>query len=93
TGGYPLTTHTNLQNSLTVGFVGGTGGNYGNLSVSLNGATITGSKGTEPVPINYLNKVTGKPIPSMAQSSITANVNDTIGAALTAPSSTSPDNN
>ena len=52
TGGYTLTTHTNLQNSLTVGFVGGTGGNYGNLSVSLNGATITGSKGTEPVPIN-----------------------------------------
>ena len=93
TGGYTLTTHTNLQNSLTVGFVGGTGGNYGNLSVSLNGATITGSKGTEPVPINYLNKVTGQPIPSMAQSSITANVNDTIGAALTAPSSTSPDNN
>ncbi|MFK5235278.1 KxYKxGKxW signal peptide domain-containing protein, partial [Lactococcus lactis] len=42
TGGYTLTTHTNLQNSLTVGFVGGTGGNYGNLSVSLNGATITG---------------------------------------------------
>ena len=31
TGGYTLTTHTNLQNSLTVGFVGGTGGNYGCL--------------------------------------------------------------
>ncbi len=26
TGGYTLTTHTNLQNSLTVGFVGGQGG-------------------------------------------------------------------
>ena len=83
----------NLQNSLSIGFVGATGGNAGALSVSLNGATLTGQKGTQTVPVNYLNKVTGQPIPGMAASGITANVNDTIGAALTAPSSTYPDNN
>ncbi|MQQ80660.1 hypothetical protein GFV15_06810 [Lactococcus lactis] len=90
---YTISTHMNLQNSLSIGFVGATGGNAGALSVSLNGATLTGQKGTQTVPVNYLNKVTGQPIPGMAASGITANVNDTIGAALTAPSSTYPDNN
>ncbi|KZK06643.1 hypothetical protein AB996_1139 [Lactococcus cremoris] len=91
---YTITTHTNLQNSLTIGFVGGTGGNYGNLSVSLNGATITGYKGAEPVLVNYLNKNTGSAIPAMSSAStITANVNDTIGAALSAPTPTSSDAN
>ncbi|MBU5242498.1 beta strand repeat-containing protein [Lactococcus lactis] len=93
TAGYTITTHMNLQNSLSIGFVGATGGNAGALSVSLSSATLTGQKGTQIVPVNYLNKVTGQSIPGMAASGITANVNDTIGATLTAPSSTNPDNN
>lgn len=88
TAGYTLTTHINLQNSLTVGFVGGTGGNYGNLSVSLNGASITGQKGTEPVQVNYVNAKTGLPISGMTPSLINANVNDTIGVAKTGANTT-----
>lgn len=93
TAGYTISTKMSLQNSLSIGFVGGTGGNAGALSVSLNGATLTGNKGTQLVPVNYLNKVTGQAIPSMTQSNITANVNDTIGASLSAPSSGTPDSN
>lgn len=90
---YTITTKMSLQNSLSIGFLGATGGNAGALSVSLNGATLTGNKGTQLVPVNYLNKVTGQAIPSMTQSNITANVNDTIGASLSAPSSDTPDSN
>ncbi|PPA68264.1 KxYKxGKxW signal peptide domain-containing protein [Lactococcus lactis] len=79
---YTISTTTNLPNALTVGFVASTGGNTGNLSVSLNGATITGTKGTANVPVNYLNKLTNQPISNMTASTINANVGDTIGAIL-----------
>lgn len=90
---YTITTKMSLQNSLSIGFLGATGGNAGALSVSLNGATLTGNKGTQLVPVNYLNKVTGQAIPGMSASNITANVNDTIGASLSAPTSGAPDSN
>jgi len=90
---YSISTKMSLQNSLSIGFLGATGGNAGALSVSLKNATLTGNKGTQLVPVNYLNKITGQAIPGMNQSNITANVNDTIGASLTAPTSGTPDSN
>ena len=91
-GGAPtswtIKSHLNLQNSLSVGFVGATGGNSGKLSVSLNGATIQGAKGTEPVQVNYVNAKTGLPISGMTPSMINANVNDTIGVAKTGANTT-----
>ncbi|MFC4651948.1 beta strand repeat-containing protein [Lactococcus nasutitermitis] len=84
---YTLTTHCNLQDSMSMGFVAGTGGNYSNLSVSLNGGAGTIGRGTEPALVNYVNSTTGKAISSMTQqSTIIANVSDVLG--VLAPGST-----
>lgn len=80
-----ITTHLNLQDAITFGFLGGTGGNYGNLSVSLNSSTGTLVKGTSTVNVNYINATTNQAIPSMPLSTIKANIYDTIGVVATSP--------
>lgn len=89
TAGYTITTHCSLSNTVSLGFIAGTGANYGNLSVSLNttNATVAVPRGTQTVLANYVRSTDGAPIQGFnQQSTILANVNDTI--AVLAPSST-----
>lgn len=79
--GYVLTTRVNLQTSMTIGYVGATGGNYGNLSISLNGASGTLPRGTQNATVNYINAVTGKKVKVLPSSTIIANVGDRLGVA------------
>ncbi len=77
--GYTLQTKCVLQNSMSIGYVGATGGNYGNLSISLNGASGALPRGSQPAKVNYINAVTGKKISALPSSTIIANVGDRVG--------------
>ena len=72
-----------LPRSMSIGVVGGTGSNYGNISFSNNTSNITGYRGTTNAQVNYINATTGKKIATYPTSTITANVGDrlAIGAA------------
>ncbi|MFC4653023.1 beta strand repeat-containing protein [Lactococcus nasutitermitis] len=76
--GYTLTTHCNLQNSMSIGFVGGTGGNYSEMSVSLDSATGTINRGEQTTTVNYVNANTGASLVGWSPTTIAANVNDTL---------------
>ncbi|MDG4984174.1 WxL domain-containing protein [Lactococcus lactis] len=70
-----------VQQSMSIGFMAATGGNYSEMSVTIN--SVTGGKGTQPVIVNYLNGLTGEQISPKRKvwnnSTINANVGDKIG--------------
>lgn len=80
-----------LPASMQVGLAASAGGWTSTMTYT--NTTLTASRVTAPVPVNYLNKVTGQAIPSMGPSTITANVGDTVGLSLVAPTTSSPDSN
>ena len=75
---------------MNVGVIGSTGYNYGILHYSNNTTAVTGARGTAPVQVNYINALTGKKIPVLNSSSITANVGDHIS--ISAPGGTKSGN-
>lgn len=82
--GTTITTTTGLQNTMSIGIIGGTGGNISYLSANISGFTGSGNRGTEPVIVNYMNTATGTAVKNMAASTITASVGDQIGVTNTA---------
>lgn len=65
-----------LPRSMSLGVIGGTGNNYGNISFSNNTSAISGYRGTSNTQVNYINATTGKKIAAYPTSTITANVGD-----------------
>jgi hypothetical protein len=61
---------------MSLGVIGGTGNNYGNISFSNNTSAISGYRGTSNAQVNYINATTGKKIAAYPTSTITANVGD-----------------
>lgn len=80
-----------LPASMQVGLAASAGGWTSTMTYT--NTTLTASRVTAPVPVNYLNKVTGQAIPSMGPSTITANVGDTVGLSLVSPTTSNPDSN
>ena len=70
-----------VQKSMSIGFMAATGGNYSQMSVTVN--EVTAGKGVQPVNVNYLNSLTGSQLApkgtAWKNSTITANVGDKIG--------------
>ena len=66
---------------MSIGFMAATGGNYSQMSVTVN--EVTAGKGVQPVNVNYLNSLTGSQLApkgtAWKNSTITANVGDKIG--------------
>lgn len=73
-----LSTTVTLNNSLSLGVVGATGGNFGIMTFQNDGSNFTASKATEPITVNYIDQSTGQPIASAAASTITATAGDQI---------------
>lgn len=83
-GGAPfvLSTKANMANSMSVGFVGATGGNKGTQTLTLlSSNTISSAKGQAQVQVNYINSATGAAIGTMPLSTIEANVGDKVSVA------------
>ncbi|MDR9867438.1 KxYKxGKxW signal peptide domain-containing protein [Lactococcus cremoris] len=80
-----------LPASMQVGLAASAGGWTSTMTYT--NTTLTASRVTAPVPVNYLNKVTGQAIPSMGPSTITANLGDIVGLSLVSPTTSNPDSN
>lgn len=78
-----------IPKTISIGTIGATGGNYGNLAFSNNSSSVTGNRGQKDVKVNYINAVTGKKILSCEPTSIKSNVGDIINvlSPLSQPSS------
>lgn len=72
-------TYTNLkmQYSMSMGVEGITGGNYSTMSYNLSAGNLSASKGTDNVTVNYIDRITNKPLGKA--SLINANVGESIG--------------
>ncbi|MBN2938195.1 MAG: WxL domain-containing protein [Lactococcus lactis] len=78
---YTASAKLTVQESMSIGFMAATGGNYSQMSVTV--SLVGAGKGVQPVNVNYLNSTTGGQLApkgsAWKNSTITANVGDKIG--------------
>ncbi|NEX57558.1 hypothetical protein GTP06_03990 [Lactococcus lactis] len=78
---YKAYTQLTVQKSMSIGFMAVTGGNYSQMTVTID--SVSAGKGVRPVNVNYLNSATGGQLApkgsAWENSTITANVGDKIG--------------